>query len=707
MNFRREAWLTRVLMAATVLSAGMALWEIAAIASELGRSRDWFGVATQAVFALAFLALIAGGLAYQLARIGYLERRRSHTCADRESLEAHFSEGAPTLAILVPAYKEEPAVVRRTMLSAALQSYPNRRIVLLIDDPCRPTTRADAANLQAMRELPATLRRAFGKPAEFFELAHRDYCRRSEARTCDGVTETANLSRLYGIAADFLEQQEIAACDAADHSDALLAQDVLTWWRRQHRERATRFMQLAQASRGLEPAVALQEYRRLATLFRVDFDCFERKLYENLSHEANKAMNLNSYLALMGRSFRQVKTDGARSLRLEPAPAGAGTMNVPDATFVITLDADSVLLPDYALRLIHLMTRPGNERIAVAQTPYSAFPSAPGLLERIAGAQTDIQYLMHQGFTRYRATFWVGANAVLRKAALEDIASEHLERGHRVTKYIQDRTVIEDTESSIDLVDREWGLHNYPERLAYSATPPDFGSLLIQRHRWANGGLIILPKALRYLKRGALTGARIAEAFLRVHYLASVAATSIAFLLIIFGPFERNLYIAWVPLTMLPYMLAYVRDLVHCGYRWTDFPRVYSLNLLLLPICLGGTMRSLHQAITGKRAPFGRTPKVTGRTAAHGAYVMAEYALLGGTAVIAGVHIIQESWLSASLSGIYVTFMGYGILRYIGLRESAADLRLWIGAFFASPAPRSDRPIQDRKAADSSTSSGL
>lgn len=118
-------------------------------------------------------------------------------------------------------------------------------------------------------------------------------------------------------------------------------------------------------------------------------------------------------------------------------------------------------------------------------------------------------------------------------------------------------------------------------------------------------------------------------------------------------------------------------------------------------------MRSLHQAITGKRAPFGRTPKVTGRTAAHGAYVMAEYALLGGTAVIAGVHIIQESWLSASLSGIYVTFMGYGILRYIGLRESAADLRLWIGAFFASPAPRSDRPIQDRKAADSSTSSGL
>ncbi|TMH25800.1 MAG: hypothetical protein E6H63_14345, partial [Betaproteobacteria bacterium] len=62
--------------------------------------------------------------------------------------------------------------------------------------------------------------------------------------------------------------------------------------------------------------------------------------------------------------------------------------------------------------------------------------------------------------------------------------------------------VIEDTESSIDLINRGWQLYNYPERLAFSATPADFGALLIQRRRWANGGLIILPKLLRYLVRG-------------------------------------------------------------------------------------------------------------------------------------------------------------------------------------------------------------
>ncbi len=56
--------------------------------------------------------------------------------------------------------------------------------------------------------------------------------------------------------------------------------------------------------------------------------------------------------------------------------------------------------------------------IAISQTTYSAYPNPPSRLERVAGATTDIQYLVHQGFTAYNATFWVGANAVLRHSAL-------------------------------------------------------------------------------------------------------------------------------------------------------------------------------------------------------------------------------------------------------------------------------------------------
>src|SRR5207247_4128080 len=187
-----------------------------------------------------------------------------------------------------------------------------------------------------------------------------------------------------------------------------------------------------------------------------------------------------------------------------------------EASDVLIEHADSILPPEYTIRLVYLMEQPGHQRIAVAQTPYNAFPNPPGVLERIAGATTDIQYLIHQGFTRYGATYWVGANALLRKAALEDIVVTQMEHGFPVKVYIQDRTVIEDTESSIDLINRGWQLYNYPERLAFSATTADFGALLIQRRRWANGGLIILPKLLRYLVRGPGRALRAIEGFFRI-----------------------------------------------------------------------------------------------------------------------------------------------------------------------------------------------
>src|SRR5690606_36078146 len=153
-----------------------------------------------------------------------------------------------------------------------------------------------------------------------------------------------------------------------------------------------------------------------------------------------------------------------------------------------------------------------------------AYPGSSTRLERLAGATTDLQHMSHQGMTAYDATFWVGANAVLRKEALNDI--EVIDRSERIEvhRYIQDRTVIEDTESSIDLAVRGWRLYNYPERLSYSATPPDFGSLSVQRERWANGGLLILPKLWAQIRnrRRRGEGNRPGELLLRINYMASI-----------------------------------------------------------------------------------------------------------------------------------------------------------------------------------------
>ena len=125
--------------------------------------------------------------------------------------------------------------------------------------------------------------------------------------------------------------------------------------------------------------------------------------------------------------------------------------------------------------------------------------------------------------TYHAATFWVGANAILRKRALDDIEEIEFKGPFEIHRYISDRTVIEDTESTIDLAAHGWTLHNYNERLAFSATPPDFGSLCIQRHRWANGGLLILPKMWRAMRqrrrRGERTSDRRAAAAAQLHGL--------------------------------------------------------------------------------------------------------------------------------------------------------------------------------------------
>jgi cellulose synthase/poly-beta-1,6-N-acetylglucosamine synthase-like glycosyltransferase len=340
----------------------------------------------------------------------------------------------------------------------------------------------------------------------------------------------------------------------------------------------------------------------------------------------------------------------------------------------VTLDADSLLHPAYALRLAGVMEREENRSLAVIQTPYSAIPDPVRALERVAGATTDVQYVIDQGSTVCDAAFWIGANAMLRREALEDIAEWDDERGYAIRRYIQDRTVIEDTESSVDLIERGWSIYNYPERLSYSATPDDFGSLLIQRRRWANGGLIILPKLLRYLRGRGPSLRRLGEAYSRIHYLISIPVVTLAVLGLLFYPFEENLWSFWFPLTAVPYFALYGRDLVQAGYRLSDLFRVYVLNLMLLPINVGGVAKSVEQAFTRAKIPFSRTPKVEGRVGAPAGYVWAEYAMVLGLLGIGVWDLFEARWLHALLGFFSAACVSYALVVFVGLRESFEDL---------------------------------
>lgn len=616
-------------------------------------------------FTLIALFLIYGGLVYQVARYGHFLRRAQHRPADLDALP-DFDAAPRPLAILVPSYKEDLGLVRQTLLSAALQDYAHRRVVLLIDDPPAPDATADRWALEAARRLPLALQHLLEAPRRQMHAAHDAFARRAAAGPLDLPAEARQVAALYDDAAAWLET--LAAKERADdHTSRFFVAQILLSPAAEHRRRAA-----ALRTRELPPDTLRREYRRLACLFAVEFTSFERKRFANLSHEPNKAMNLNSYMGLLGGSFSS--TVGFDGIHLDPA--AAGSFRVPAADYVITLDADSLLLPGYARRLVHLMEEPGNERVAVAQTPYSAVPGAPGAVERLAGATTDIMHVLHQGTTHYDATFWVGANALLRMEAMRDIATTSQERGYPVTRFIQDRTVIEDTESSVDLIARGWRLFNYPARLAYSATPPDFGSLLVQRRRWANGGLLILPKLLRYAVSGPGRLRRLPEVSMRLHYLTSIAGVNVGLLILLAYPFSSISVPLWLPLSALPYFALYTRDLVQGGYRAADVVRVYALNLLLLPVNLGGVVKSLQQAWTGRTIPFGRTPKIETRTPAAPLYLMAALLLFVQWLTGAGFELAAGRTFSGVFALGNAALLGYAITRFVGWRAGLEDIRL-------------------------------
>jgi cellulose synthase (UDP-forming) len=380
----------------------------------------------------------------------------------------------------------------------------------------------------------------------------------------------------------------------------------------------------------------------------------------------------------MGHHYRHEGTGNRRVL--VPCDEATSELEIPASDYLLTLDADSMVLPEYCLRLIHRLEQPGFDDVAVIQTPYSSIPGAATRLERIGGATTDIQYLLHQGMTYYGATFWVGANAILRTSALNDI--EQIDDSGRwpVKKYIADRTVIEDTESSIDLVAAGWRLHNYQERLSFSATPPDFGSLCIQRERWANGGLVILGK---FLATSFGRGHNRVGLLLRLNYLASIAWGSVALLFLLLWPFSDQLISPLVAAIAAPYFIAMSSDLKRIGFKRTDVVRVYAFNLLMLPINLVGAAKSLYQATTGRKYAFARTPKVKDRTTSKLGFVLFPYLLIGWSAWTAYRDVLEGAIGHAIFAALNAALTTYGLIMFIGVRNSLVDIFVRMtGVFF-------------------------
>ncbi len=628
-------------------------------------------------YALVVSLLTLSSLIYLVTRLGALQRFNGHMRVPRALLDKHFSDKQPGITVLVPSFREEYQVIRKTLLSAALQEYPSLKIVLLVDDKPNPADPNEAKRQEKTLNIGKDIKLFLSEPYIKFKKSFNDFKTINSGRGKISNHETLKLAESYLWASSWLRQKSKEE-KIEDHVDVFFADQVFG-------ELASDFDLVAKA---LKMAVkdneaipfdrALQLYRRLVWTFQADIEAFQRKKYISVSHELNKAMNLNVYIGLMGGSYREEKTMGGTVL----APTkthNTSNLNVPDSEFLLTLDADSILLREYCLRLVYFLQQPGNEKVAVTQTPYSSFRGAYSRIERLAGATTDIQHILHQGMTFYGATFWVGANAVIRKAALNDIVEKEFERGFEIKRYIQDRTVIEDTESSIDLTKHGWKLINYPERLSYSATPPDFGSLVVQRRRWANGGLLMMGKLWSQFKgnrKGQETMTRM-EFLLRLNYIASIAWATFGLIFLLAYPYDGRLLSPLVILAALPYFLAMASDLKYCGYNRSDIFRIYGFNLIMLPVNLAGILKSLEQALTGKKIPFARTPKIKNRTVTAPVYVIAPLLIVAFSIFTVYRNVEVENWGNAAFAFFNAFVASWAIIAYIGLGNIALDV--WVG----------------------------
>ncbi len=312
-RYRRELKVTLITLTISLIVWGMVTWETSMVLWRRIELGNVITIIEQILFILIIQVLLYGNFVYQLTRIGYLKRRINHQRASTEELDKHYESNAPSLSILIPTYKEEIKVVERTMLSAALQDYPKRRISLLIDDP--PTTQDPLAlkALDDIRRLPKTLQANFNEMALPFISAFDDFELCKLRVNIDLSVEVVRLADLNNIAADSIDS--LASCFAiSDHADMLLQDKVFRPISSGLRQRALKLTNMLNSQSTFELEQIQREYYRLSCLFTVEFTSFERKRYVNLSHEPNKAMNLNSYIGLMGEEYsKELGSDGRLS----------------------------------------------------------------------------------------------------------------------------------------------------------------------------------------------------------------------------------------------------------------------------------------------------------------------------------------------------------------------------------------------------------
>src|SRR5262249_55012915 len=280
-----ELRFTKLSLAVTGTATVLLLWSTGQIGWSALQGQDFLRFVETSLYCALAGFLVYGNLCYQVARLGRLQRIQKHQASSCTTQSRPWlGPETPGLTILVPSYREEISVIRQTLLSAALQDYPKKRIVLLLDDPPAPKSRQDKAALWAARSLPFDLQRLLAAPYDYVTRAASAFRSRHPTAVSELDEECVRLSDCFRWAAEWFERQA-KQVPVESHTDAWFVEHILLQPSQICREQAaTWFARRKQASE--VPSDVLQHeieaaYSQLAARFEVEFDVFERKQYCN------------------------------------------------------------------------------------------------------------------------------------------------------------------------------------------------------------------------------------------------------------------------------------------------------------------------------------------------------------------------------------------------------------------------------------------
>ena len=236
-----------------------------------------------------------------------------------------------------------------------------------IDDPPHPKNDEARAILKASRELMPKVLTELAQPGKRFTQARDEVMAILSDQMDARCSVAARCAEDYRAAARWLERKA-DMWPVEDHTDDFFCDQVLRGLARDLRLTEQALNDSITLQQHVDAKRILQLYERLVRIFTAKGWSFERKLYASTSREGNKAMNLNSFIGLMGHSLKRVETSDGVILR-DVREGESADFVMRNSEYVLTLDADSMLLRDYCLRLVYQLEQPGNERVAVDPDP--------------------------------------------------------------------------------------------------------------------------------------------------------------------------------------------------------------------------------------------------------------------------------------------------------------------------------------------------